>query len=306
MDNLAKPLARWIAGGHARATGKKCQPADMEGIAKRILERGHKTGSVEYLRQGDRVIALLVLSRSGQPRIRGERNLFFDYEKASRARALRWVAQQLRGMEIPRHTSIGLAASEDKYFRKLLVRSGFDLRYEILRGEVKPALRALGRIKNPLRDLRHLGLELRAIRKSRELQQVMDLQRRVSLRDRRHSYYSHTAAQLRRDEQEYRQHLARGTALILGVYEKGILMGVMIATINKAPGGLKNGGLTFFLHRRVQGKGIVKTGYLLLLEYLVRKNVKKFYGGTSQPAVQGLGKVMGRKMVSALYLKTSE
>lgn len=78
----------------------------------------------------------------------------------------------------------------------------------------------------------------------------------------------------------------------------------MITGIHDEAGASKrNGGFSFFLHPSIQGLGITKTGYLLLLEYLKDKRIRKFYGGTSQPAIQGLGRVMKREVQHVIYVK---
>lgn len=80
----------------------------------------------------------------------------------------------------------------------------------------------------------------------------------------------------------------------------------MIAGVHKEPSRSEAlGGFSFFLHPSIQGLGITKTGYRLLLEFLLRKGTRKFIGGTSQPAIRSLGKIMGRKTEFVIYLKSS-
>ncbi len=81
-------------------------------------------------------------------------------------------------------------------------------------------------------------------------------------------------------------------------------LGAMVGGIHKQGSSKQNiGGLSFFLHRSIQGKGIVKTGYRLILDFFVKNKVTKFYGGTSQPAVQSLSKLMKRKIETVIYVK---
>jgi hypothetical protein len=47
----------------------------------------------------------------------------------------------------------------------------------------------------------------------------------------------------------------------------------------------------------------VKTGYRVLLEYLLQEKIRVFHGGTSQPAVQALGKIMKRRVGFVIYVK---
>lgn len=77
----------------------------------------------------------------------------------------------------------------------------------------------------------------------------------------------------------------------------------MIAGIYDHPSVGKIGGFSFFLHPSIQGLGVTKTGYLLLLKFLLKNKVKTFTGGTSQPAIQSMGKVMKREIEIVLYVK---
>lgn len=81
-------------------------------------------------------------------------------------------------------------------------------------------------------------------------------------------------------------------------------LGAMVGGIQKQGSSKQNiGGLSFFLHPSIQGKGLIKTGYRLILDFFVKNKVTKFYGGTSQPAVQSLSKLMNRKIETVIYVK---
>lgn len=114
----------------------------------------------------------------------------------------------------------------------------------------------------------------------------------------------HTPDQLKKDKKEYEGIISKKNGLIFGVYRGKTILGLMMTSINQdASHPRKTGGFSFFLHHSIQGLGITKTGYRLLLEFLLKNKVRKFYGGTSQPAIQSLGKIMKREVQFVIYVK---
>jgi L-amino acid N-acyltransferase YncA len=155
----------------------------------------------------------------------------------------------------------------------------------------------------PLENLNHLNLDIRQISSKAQLPEVLKLQKYIARKFRSHGYFSHTPAQLESDRLQYQKMISKKSGMILGVYQKDKLRGLMIAGIYDHPGFGKIGGFSFFLHPSIQGLGITKTGYLLLLKYLLKYKVKTFTGGTSQPAIQSMGNVMKRRIDFVLYVK---
>jgi hypothetical protein len=64
-------------------------------------------------------------------------------------------------------------------------------------------------------------------------------------------------------------------------------------------------GLDIILHPRIQRKGVVKTAYKIMLESMITQGVTLYKGGTSQPAVMGLGKIMNRPLFSWVLRKNA-
>lgn len=65
-------------------------------------------------------------------------------------------------------------------------------------------------------------------------------------------------------------------------------------------------GFSFFLDESIQRKGVVSTGYRILLTFLVKRKVKVFIGGTSQPSVKALGKIMKREVKAVAFVKMND
>lgn len=60
----------------------------------------------------------------------------------------------------------------------------------------------------------------------------------------------------------------------------------------------RKAGMGVVLHPDLQGQGLLKLAYARMLTAQVAAGVEVFTGGTSQPAVMGLGRVMGRRALA--------
>jgi hypothetical protein len=310
-SELIKRLEKWMLTEHARFHRLKRVPVQQQNLiharAKELVDSGTQNGTLRVLEQHGVPLAIMNLAPSRNPRVAKQQHLFFIYDSRSRRKLQGWLKKNLREVaeRSPRHTQVGMSESDDKFLKRTLEKSGFNTRYEVLVGETKIALANLKRKKSPRRDLAHLGLELRGINSPSQIRDAMVLQKRVSLESKRHGYFSHTPSQLKKDREEYNRIVTgKMDGKILGVYRGKKILGLMVAGVHaEASASERNGGFSFFLDPSIQRQGITKTGYLLLLEYLVQKKIHKFYGGTSQPAIQSLGKIMKRQVQHVIYVK---
>lgn len=311
---LIKSLTEWMAVEHAHAHHLKRVPKRLKtGIqerAERMIRISTKIKSIRVLYKCGKPAAMVLMVPARVPRVKGQKSIIFHVDRRlPRLSTLSWVRRQLQivGATAPRFAEVVVAPKDDIFFRKSLEKAGFRTRYEIYVGHSKKAYKNLTKIKNPPRDLEHLGLAVRPITSKSQLDEVMALQKTISLKSRRHIYFSHTPRQLRIDREEYSRVLSQKAGLLLGVYRGKKILGLLFTFITpKTHTGEATGGFSFFLHPSIQGLGITKTGYLLLLEFLVKNKIQKFYGGTSQPAVQSLAKVMDRQILHNLYVKMSK
>jgi hypothetical protein len=305
---LREQLAKWfgdeIKTFYRRKTLSPQETAETHARAEETLRYGLKHDSLRVLWKLGKPAAVVTLQPARYARVPGQKALSFFTDRSRRSSYSPWIKKQLSelGKKAPLNTVIGFSPEIDETFGRTISKSGFDVRYEILRGDTKKALSNLKREKNPPRSLEHLGLELKPIASPKQLPEVTRLQRYVALRSKSHGYFSHFPSQLKRDQEEYRMQMRTKTGLILGVFKNDRLLGLMITGIHGNPGD-KHGGFSFFLHPSIQGLGITKTGYLHLLEFLEEKNVLTFQGGTSQPAIKKLGRVMKREVLHVMYVK---
>lgn len=310
FDRINLALFNWMGEEFKKYYKLKKVPQKTQLLFKNrasdLISIGIKNGSIRTVQLNGKVQALGLLSPSNSPRVKGQMTLHVYANKKLTSTAQKnfdKIFNDLLKLS-PKYTQISIWKEEEKLFIKSLKSNGFNTRYEILIGNTKTALNKLIQIKNPPKTLEHLGLEIKKINNEIELNKSLRLQKYVSLKSSQHGYFSHTAKQIKLDRAEYKRYLGGKNGLLLGVYNKNKLLGLMVAGIhyrNTAKDPI--GGFSFFLHPSIQGKGIVKTGYLILLDFLVKKKVKSFAGGTSQPSISSLSKLMKRHVENLIYVK---
>lgn len=87
---------------------------------------------------------------------------------------------------------------------------------------------------------------------------------------------------------------------LFGVFRGQKLLGYFALFIYRSSLADARAGTSLTFDFSIQGRGIAQTAYRIMLEEMKRRRVRSFHGGTSQPAVLGLAKIMRRKTVSYL------
>jgi hypothetical protein len=262
LSLLKDKVAHWMQAEHGRVHGiKRIEKAERDALrarASEIIDLAKRKRTLRALVGNGIPLAIVTLLPSARPRVRNQKSLFLIYDRRRRHSAIAWLRRSLRELArtAPRFTQIGLSVEDDQSFRRDLEAAGFKTRYEILMGETKIALKQLIAKKNPASNLDHLGLELKEINSLLQIPQLMRLQKQVSLEAKRHAYFSHTPAQLKKDREEYVRIINKEMGgRILGIYRREKLLGLMVGSIlTDDSSGHPNGGFTFFLHPSIQGK----------------------------------------------------
>lgn len=302
-------MAKWVEKAQCRASGNKTigatQKQEIYVQSLKRLRTSHRNGSLRIFSKKGKILALAGMSPAQHPRVRHQKSLYFFCSDSSKRESLNWFKREIPELcrLAPTNTQILLFPKEDLALGNTFIKAGFRTRYEVLAGKTDIALKNLMKTKQPSRDLLHLGLEIKPITRLRDVDRLISLQSKISRLSRHHTYFAHTKMQLAEDRQEYAKIVRSAKGLILGVYREKTLLGFMMASLHVDPDGKSSGGFSFFLHPTIQGLGISKTGYRLMLEYFKSHKVSEFHGGTSQESIRGLAKVMKRKVRFLIYLK---
>ena len=88
------------------------------------------------------------------------------------------------------------------------------------------------------------------------------------------------------------------------IYRERTFLGNFSYTVQSAnPLWGHSAGLEIMLHPLIQKKSVVKSVYRVMLESMIERGVEVYKGGTAQPAVMGLGKLMERPVFSWVLRK---
>ena len=157
----------------------------------------------------------------------------------------------------------------------MISKLGFARESLLLSGKPGPALTALTQKLKPPKDLQHLGLRVERLTR-RSIVDVIKLNRQEFLGDPKHGWFCAKKKYLelmKKELIEATKQLNHSHYIILNG-KKG------------------TAGMTFVFDQSIQGRGVVKTAYRILLEDMKKLRIKTFMGGTSQKAVLSLGKLM--------------
>jgi hypothetical protein len=178
---------------------------------------------------------------------------------------------------------------------KLLLSEKFTVLGHILMGETQVALEQLLSRLQPPKMLKHLGLTLARAR-SCDVEAMLELQRSVFAHDAWACWFG--------TEPHYIDTVVRpmldGTreSANFCIWRDSEIVGSFGADIERQhPFWGDIAGVDFVLHPSIQKQGVVKTAYRCVLEELAASGVGYFKGGTLQPAVFELAKLMGRYSV---------
>lgn len=231
-----------------------------------------------------------------------------DFDWADPEAAL-WATQALLSADLTPEAELMLSS---RYPSTLGVAlgAGFKLDSVVILGSPKHALRRLMSAYAPPVHLGAMNLEIRGLSNRTEIELALALKRIYFTSHPEYCWFGANERYLERCRAELSQalHYSRrgnhGPVKAWVLYREGTFMGLFLHSIDlKHPLWTSCAGLDIILHPKIQHRGVVKTVYRVMLESMVNLDLKVFKGGTSQPAVMALGKVMERPLFSWVLRK---
>lgn len=172
----------------------------------------------------------------------------------------------------------------------------------VLVGATAPALAALVAKYDPPRDLSAFGLDAGPPRDVAEIDAVVALERRVFERWPAYCWFGASPLALARTRGALLDTL-RGAGEMAVIRRGDDPLGYVHFGVElDAPFWGAQAGVGLLLDPSLWGRGLVKTIYRAGLERLVEQGVGVFKGGTSQPPVLGLGRLM-RRVALGVHLR---
>lgn len=292
-------------------------------LTRAFLERGYRwvheegQGELHVDLEGDRLRGYMMLWRQpmswyGSP----VQYCALDFDWSD-SRAVMWATQKLLeiGARLDDDCELMLSA---RYHSILGVAlgAGFGIDSVILLGDPKRSLDRLMERYNPPARLGALNLDVRPLSQRREVDYIIKLKREYFTAHPEFCWFGAREEHLEQQREELlRQVLVtrnrRSTEAPSGdhveqwvIYREGTFLGNFSYTASQESVQWgRSAGLDIMLHPLIQHRSVVKTVYRLMLESMIEQSVRVYKGGTAQPAVMGLGRLMERPLFSWVLRK---
>jgi hypothetical protein len=276
--------------------GPEFDAAIEAGCKKRLVAAGKPGGLIDVIYQRGKIAAILTIhkDREAMPGITFPKlNIDCRHNDDGYKAAKTLIRRNLRHFS---KDTICYTVSSRPRLRTLLTQAGFGIDSVVLDGPVGEGLARLVAKIDPPKNLKHLGLKIQKIKTRAEIDSVLKIFKREFTRNPQFGSWVGTAPYLRAIRANMRRALEkRKLDGYLICNDDGIWGYFGFYVIPENPLFPAGAGIEIILDQQIQGKGIAKTCYRMMLEKLNRRKIVLIRGGTSQPAVMALGKIMKRK-----------
>lgn len=282
--------------------GKKALAAQRSSTAS-FFEMCKKNGFVETLYDKQKMLGCFALVNNFQTVFPLTPQVCFLAIKKSDKKLLRWLRRvfQRHKNEFDKEKIEIWIKPAFSFLVPHLEKMGFHIETVLLMGKPRKALKQLTQKRIVPSTLNHLGLEIRPIQ-PKDVAAVIKIFRAEFCRNPQYGWFCGLPDYLNHRAKEFRKNINKSDKAFVRVItnKSGKVVGVFSAVFQDDPVYERRGGTELIFDQSIQGHGISKTAYRLMLEWLVEKNVTVFQGGTSQAPVLKMGRVM--KRVPSMYI----
>lgn len=296
-------LVRRAYAVHPEYVAGPAATARHRGAVADFICRARYTGEVRSRWRGDALDAVVAVyaepdSWYGVPR----RSIVLDRDPDV-ADTIGWLRDQVVDLGITADTDIFVFAADRALVGPLLDACptlGVDS--VILLGDPRRALDALMARKAPP-TLAERGLTTGPVADVAEVDRLVDLTRDVFAAHPEWCWFGTTPMQLARERSGLLLGIGgREDDLTVVIRRDGVAVGMVQQHLEDNPLWGRTAGVGLLLHPDMWGQGLLNAMYRHMLERLVTTDAVVFKGGTSQPPVMHLGRLMGRPL-HAIHLR---
>ncbi len=177
------------------------------------------------------------------------------------------------------------------FFEKI----GFNIEALIQMGVPSVGLSKLERAYRPKDNFEEFGLICDSIKTKGEVDEVMKIYKSYFTRNPQYCSFATNPGQLKSMREELTEAKRSGDSHVYIIKDKKRkVLGMFSMSIGTDPFFGKRAGMEFVFSKTLIGKGFSKVAYKILLKKMIKEDVRYYFGGTSQPAVIKLGKLMER------------
>lgn len=294
---LQGKLASQIKGVQKNAITKKTHQKRM----RQILSLAEQNGIIETLWKGNRLEAAIMIFDDPLGLNGTAVKMVHICDNLSSARAWNWIKRNLMKYRdlFDENTVISLPGFRKRrlnFFEQL----GFHIHSLIQLGIPQIALKKLGggnshSVNHFMDAFDTHNLKCERLSNLKDVKTSMAIFKNFFSNHPEYCFFATDPSYLKAYENELKQHAKskKGTYFVIKSL-RGKVKGFFGINIYKDPLFGKCAGLEFVFSKEIQGQGLSKLAYRVLLKEMIDHKVCIFKGGTSQPAVIKLGKRMER------------
>lgn len=215
--------------------------------------------------------------------------------------AIDWLVEQVLDIGLGPESDLFVFAADRELLDRLLAACpALGIDSLVLLGDVEVALRRLVEQRDPP-SLTSLGFEVGPVADMTEVDRLVDLGRAVFSAHPGWCWFGTTGPHLARERAGLMQGIGGGDAddLTEVIRLDGRPVGMVQVHVDDNPLWGRIAGIGLLLHPDLWGRGLSRSIYRRFLERLRDASVVGFKGGTSQPPVMALGRLMQRPLHGA-------
>ena len=276
--------------------------AKQRNYINRATEKAEQTGAVHLKHDGTQVQAFLLYWTEKESWYGVETQNCIIHSRPSEEAGLAWLKSCLENEVSNFNTNFDLILdASDVDIRQFFLNAHFHIDALILIGETAVALQQLSNKPKQART-KDLGLEVVPLKDHEFITEVSELKQKVFSQNKA-CWFALNPQFIINENEALRESLDQNQPLYL-IKSAGKTVGYFgshIEDTNTYWGSV--GNLEFVLDPSIQGKGLARELYRIVLSDLHSAGTKTFKGGSSNPAVLHLSKTMGRQLSATVIRK---
>jgi len=184
---------------------------------------------------------------------------------------------------------------QDKARLLFFEKTGFNIEALIQMGVPSVGLRKLERSYKPKGSFEEFGLTCGSIKTKGEVDEVMKIYKTYFTKNPQFCSFATNPDYLKSFKKELVEAKKSGDSHVYIIKDKKRkVLGMFSMSLGVDPFFGKRAGMEFIFSKALIGKGYSKVAYKILFKKMIEEDVRYYFGGTSQPAVIKLGKLMER------------
>lgn len=289
---MLSPLIQLRAEVAARTPGWRNGASARRQLTQELLRGLSREGCLEIHARGNRLMGFVLSWWEARSWTGGALQRVIVEVEPDCAVAADWATRRILELGSDLDGPLDLRVNAEQHIlRARLIESGLGVDSVTMVGSPGPALVMLQARWNPPRNLGHLGLTIVPLA-PHHVDAALALHRRVFLAAPEFCWFGAMPDHLMRLRREF-QRSGPDTRHRVVLWDERVV-GVTSASVQFDPCWGRKAGVELVLDPSIQQKGIAKTAYLDLLDWLVESGADCVCGGTAQPAIMHLGRAMGR------------